>query len=194
MFCFSEEQESFRESVRRFGREKLRDGYLTRAKSEAFPLDAYRALAEAGLLGLGLPAELGGAGADHVTMGIAVEEVARADFNLGMYEFYGVTMPETLRSLADPAERQDWCRAFVRGERLACGAFTEPAGGSDLKALKVRAVRDGDGWRLSGEKTSVTIGPHAHAASVLATTDPTLGTRFSTDTWGTRTKCRSHRC
>src|SRR5439155_11320436 len=141
------------------------------------PRDAYRALDDGGHLGLGLPPDLGGAGADHVTMGIAVEEVARADFNLGMYEFYGVTMPETLRTLSDPVERREWCDAFVRGERLACGAFTEPSGGSDLKALRLRAVRDGDGWRLSGEKTSVTIGPHAHGASVLATTDPSLGTR-----------------
>src|SRR6266436_4064899 len=106
MISFTEEQEAFRESVRRLGREKLRDGYLERAKSEAFPRDAYRVLAEGGLLGLGLPPELGGAGADHVTMGIAAEEVARADFNLGMYEFYGVTMPETLRALSDPVERR----------------------------------------------------------------------------------------
>jgi len=177
MISFTEEQEAFRESVCRLGREKLRDGYFERAKSEAFPRDAYRAMAGAGLLSLSIPVELGGAGADHVTMGIAVEEVARADFNLGMYEFYGVLMPETLRSLSDPAERRAWCDAFARGERLACGAFTEPGGGSDLKALRLRAVRDGDGWRLSGEKTSVTIGPHADAAIVLATTDPNLGTR-----------------
>lgn len=177
MVGFSEEQEAFRESVRRLARERLRDGYFERAKSEAFPREAYRALAGAGLLELGFPADLGGAAADHVTRGIAVEEVSRADFNLGMYEFYGVTMPETLSRLPDPAERREWSGAFMRGERLACGAFTEPESGSDLKALRLRAVPDGDGWRLTGEKTSITIGPHADAAIVLATTDPRLGTR-----------------
>ncbi len=65
----------------------------------------------------------------------------------------------------------------ARAERLLCAGFTEPRGGSDLQGLRLRAERDGDGWRLTGEKTSVTTSPHADAAIILATTDPSQRSR-----------------
>ena len=60
---------------------------------------------------------------------------------------------------------------------MLCAGFTEPRGGSDLQGLRLRAERDGDGWRLSGEKTSVTTSPHSDAAIILATVDPSRGAR-----------------
>ena len=176
-FLFSEEQEIFRESVRRLATRAFRDSYLERAVSERFPRETYAELAANGLLGMGLPPELGGQGADPITVGIAVEEIAHADFNMGMLAFYGVGGAEFAAALEDDEERVRWTRDVVRGERIVCGAFTESGGGSDLRNLRLRAVADGDGWRLHGEKTSVTLGSHADAALVLATTDPALGTR-----------------
>jgi cyclohexanecarboxyl-CoA dehydrogenase len=176
-FLFTEEQEMFRETVRRLATRAFRDSYLERARSERFPSEAYAELAANGLLGLGLPTDLGGSGADAVTMGLAVEEIARADFNMGMLIFYGIVGAGLAAALADEGERRDWTRGVASGEKIVCGAFTEPGGGSDLAALRLRAMADGDGWRLTGEKTSVTLGPHADAAVVLATTDPTLGTK-----------------
>src|SRR5205823_3343647 len=109
------------------------------------------------------------------TMGIAIEEVAHADFNMAMSLFYGFVNSAMVAALPDENERRHWTRAVASGEKLVCGAFTEPGGASDLGAIRLRATADGDGWRLSGEKTSVTVGPHADAAIVLATTDPSLG-------------------
>src|SRR5437764_11505346 len=167
-FLFSDEQGMFRDSVRRLAERAFRDSYLERAKCEEFPRQAYGELAANGLLGLGLPEALGGSGANQVTMGIAAEEIARADFNMGMLVFYGIVTSGLVRLLADESERAVWTGAVARGERVVCAGFTEPGGGSDLAAIKLRATPDGDGWRLHGEKTSVTVGPHADAAVVLA--------------------------
>src|SRR5262249_40400672 len=105
------------------------------------------------------------------------EEIARADFNMAMLLFYGVVTSRMLEFLADQGERVSWTRAVARGDRMVCAGFTEPSGGSDLAALKLRATPDADGWRLHGEKTSVTIGPHADAVVVLANVEPAKGVR-----------------
>ena len=176
-FLFTEEQEMFRDSVRRLATRAFRDSYLERARCEDFPRAAHRELATNGLLALGLPESLGGSAASQVTMGIATEEIARADFNMAMLVFYGVVSSRLAERLADERERDVWVRAIASGERVVCAGFTEPGGGSDLAALKLRAVPDGDGWRLHGEKTSVTVGPHSDAIVVLANVDPSAGPR-----------------
>src|SRR6266542_1497535 len=78
-FMFTDEQEMFRDTVRRLAQAEFRDGYLERATSSEYPRAALAVLAKNGLLGLAVPEELGGQAAEFVTMGIAIEELARAD-------------------------------------------------------------------------------------------------------------------
>ena len=176
-FLFSEEQDMFRETVGRLAQTEFRDGYLARASSSEYPRDAMTTLAKNGLLSLAIPEELGGQAADAVTMGIAIEELARADFNVSYVAFNSILTGGLVSRLLAADEREEWARAVAHGERVLCAGFTEPRGGSDLQGLRLRAERDGDGWRLTGEKTSVTTSPHSDAAIILATTDPSRGSR-----------------
>jgi len=176
-FSFSEEQEMFRETVERLAQAEFREGYLARATSSEYPRDALKVLAANGLLSLAIPEALGGQGASAVTMGIAIEALAHADFNVSYVAFNSILTGGLVSRLLPPDERAAWAGGIARGERVLCAGFTEPRGGSDLPGLRLRAERDGDGWRLTGEKTSVTTGPHADAAIVLATTDPSRGSR-----------------
>ena len=174
---FSDEQEMFRETVGRLAQAEFREGYLQRATSSEYPRGALEVLAKNGLLSLAMPEDVGGQDASAVTMGIAIEELARADFNVSYVAFNSILTGGLVSRLLPPEERDPWARGIARAERLLCAGFTEPRGGSDLQGLRLRAERDGDGWRLSGEKTSVTTSPHADAAIVLATTDPSKRSR-----------------
>ena len=176
-FLFSEEQDMFRETVGRLAQTEFREGYLARATSSEYPRDALAILAKNGLLSLAIPEALGGQAADAVTMGIAIEELARADFNVSYVAFNSILTGGLVSRLLAPDERERWARRVARGESVLCAGFTEPRGGSDLQGLRLRAERDGDGWRLSGEKTSVTTSPHSDAAIILATVDPSRGSR-----------------
>jgi cyclohexanecarboxyl-CoA dehydrogenase len=174
---FSEEQDMFRDTVARLAQAEFREGYLERATSTEYPRDALKVLANNGLLSMAISEELGGQSASAITMGIAIEELARADFNVSYVAFNAILTGGLASRLLPRGEREPWARAISRAERLLCAGFTEPRGGSDLQGLRLRAERDGDGWRLTGEKTSVTTSPHADAAIILATTDPSQRSR-----------------
>jgi cyclohexanecarboxyl-CoA dehydrogenase len=174
---FSEEQEMFRETIARLAQAEFRERYLERATSSEYPRDALEVLAKNDLLSLAIPEELGGQAASAITMGIAIEELAHADFNVSYVAFNAILTAGLASRLLPREERERWARGVARAERLLCAGFTEPRGGSDLQGLRLRAERDGDGWRLTGEKTSVTTSPHADAAIILATTDPSQRSR-----------------
>jgi cyclohexanecarboxyl-CoA dehydrogenase len=176
-FMFTEEQDAFRETVRRLSAREFAESYLKRAASPEFPKAALQTLARHGLLGLGIPAELGGQEADPISIGIAIEEVARADFNVCYMVFNATLLGGLIARYLDPRERDEWARAIIAGKRWPAFALTEPGSGSDSAALRLRATRVENGWTLSGEKTSVTCGPHADAVAAFATVDPGLGAR-----------------
>lgn len=168
---FTLEQTAFREEVRRFARRELAEGYRERAASETFPWDAHRKLGALGVLGLGISEKYGGQGdVDHVTYGIAAEEISYADFNLGFMPFSSGLMGRMIANHASEPVRSRWLPPLTRGEELVCFALTEPHAGSDATQLRVRATPVDGGYVLSGEKTSVTMVPHASAGIVFART------------------------
>ena len=162
----SDDLELFRETVRSFATARLADGYLDRALSDAFPWDVYRLLASQGLIGLEVGAEHGGQAADHLAAGIAAEEVARADFNAA-YMVFSSTILGSLIERCSPLAPELLPR-LVRGELKLCLGLTEPGSGSDAAAMTAVAEPVPGGWRLRGEKTSVTGLPSAHMAVVFA--------------------------
>ncbi len=165
----SDELELFRESVRAFAQSKLAPGYLDRALSDDFPADVHRLLAGQGLIGLEVAAENGGQGADHLAAGIACEEVARADFNAA-YVVFSSTVEATLIERHSPLAAE-LVPAILSGDLHLCLGLTEPGSGSDAAAMSTVAQRVPGGWRLRGEKTSVTGLPAAHMAIVFARAD-----------------------
>jgi len=131
-----------------------------------------------GLIGPDLPAEFGGMGESSVTAGLVIEEIARADFNVSYVQLLGSLMGGMVAKHAAPAIAREWVPRVVAGEAVIGLGLTEPRGGSDAANLQVRAVKSGNGWRLTGEKTSMSFAAQADAAVVFARTgDPAGGSR-----------------
>jgi cyclohexanecarboxyl-CoA dehydrogenase len=162
----SDELEMFRDSVRSFAQAKLADGYLERALRDEFPPDFVRQLAARGLIGLEVGAQYGGQAADYLAAGIAVEEIARADFNAA-YLIFSSTVTGSLVERVSPLAAEVLPR-LVSGDLKLCLALTEPGSGSDAAAMSTVAKAVPGGWRLRGEKTSVTGLPSADMAIVFA--------------------------
>jgi cyclohexanecarboxyl-CoA dehydrogenase len=170
-FVLGEDHLAFQRSVRDLARTEFLPGYRERAAREQFPHQEVKRLAAAGLLALTLDEDRGGQGADLLALGLASEEVGYADPNLG-YVLFATNLLVTLLAGHPQPAVHEWAARIAAGDALGCFAVTEPDGGSDAAALRTRAERVAGGWRLTGEKTSVTQAPHADVAIVLAQTAP----------------------
>jgi cyclohexanecarboxyl-CoA dehydrogenase len=175
-FVFTHEQQDFEQVVSRLGLKQFRHGYLRRATSDEMCWDELRELGERGLLGMGLPPDLGGQGADPISRGIACEQIARADFNLA-YLVFGSELAEIVLDGLEADIAHPLARDVAEGKRLIALAVTEPRGGSDASGTAVRAHPVDGGFVLLGEKTSVTLGMHASHAITLASVDASAGSR-----------------
>jgi cyclohexanecarboxyl-CoA dehydrogenase len=170
-FDADEEQEQLRASVRSFARREFASTYLSRAQSTEFPWKALRSLSEMGLLHLLCPPERGGPEQPaYIAAGIAVEELAYADFNIANLLIPPMIITYILGEFASPQLQDEWLPALTAGETFVALGLTEPEVGSDAASLRTRATRDADGWVISGEKTSITAVPHAKACVVFART------------------------
>jgi cyclohexanecarboxyl-CoA dehydrogenase len=167
---FNEDQIAIRDQASRFARERLLPHYQAREKNGAMDRALIREMGELGLMGVDLPEAYGGLGAPGVTAGIIAEELAYGDFNVsavpvGVSLLGAIIMSSGARALADY-----WVPRMIRGETLMGVCVTEPSGGSDAGALKLRCRRDGDSYVLDGEKTSITFADCADAFIVFART------------------------
>jgi cyclohexanecarboxyl-CoA dehydrogenase len=164
------EQEELVRTFRAFARKELQPRSSRWDKTGEFPWDAYRQMAELGLLGLRTPAAYGGQEADLLTFGIAMEEIARGDFGCT----YGMQLAglagEILGRNASEEIKARWLPATARGETVVALALTEPGVGSDAANLACRAEREGDAYVITGEKSGISLGMVAHAAVVFART------------------------
>lgn len=169
--------EALRDTARRFAERKVAPRAAELDAAEAFPLDIYRALARLGLFGITVPEAMGGAGAGVLAYALVMEELSRgyasvAD-QLGLVELLATLLAEH----GTPAQRAEFLAPLLRYDRCGAYALTEAEAGSDLAALKATAIRDGGGWRLTGEKMWIHMAPRADFAAVLARTDPAAGHR-----------------
>jgi cyclohexanecarboxyl-CoA dehydrogenase len=169
-FSFSDEQDEFREQLRRFARARLAPHYQSDDRSASFRPEVHEELASIGLVALRVPDEYGGQGADCVTTGIACEEVGAADFNTGYVLINTALVSDILTRSCSDRQREEFLPPIAAGEALPALCLTEPGHGSDAASLAMRAERDGSGWRLTGEKTSITLGMQADTALVFART------------------------
>jgi alkylation response protein AidB-like acyl-CoA dehydrogenase len=172
----SETQSLIRDSARVFAREKLAPNAAAWDRESRFPAEAIAEMGELGFMGMLVPEEWGGAGADHVAYALALEEVAAGDGScstvMGVHNSV-VCMP-ILRFGSD-AQKERFLRPAARGETLGCFCLTEPGAGSDASAIATRARRDGNHWVLEGTKQFITSGANADLAIVFAVTDPAAG-------------------
>ena len=141
-------------------------------RDHTFPLPLFSKLGELGLMGICVPEELGGAGADFLAYVLVLEELSRADAGVGVtvaVHTSAVTLP--IIAFGTDEQRERFVPGLASGSVLGAFALTEPDSGSDAGALRTSAVADGDGWVLNGSKQWITNGSHASTFLVFARTD-----------------------
>lgn len=175
---FSEEQRAMQETARRFAREKLQPHYLESDRAGGLNRDLVREMGALGLIGVELPEEHGGLGADGFTAGMIIDEIAYGDMPMSYVQLLSSLLGNILVRFANPDLTQEWLPRIVDGSAIIGLGLTEPRGGSDAANLVVSAKRSGNGYVLRGEKTSMSFAGEADVALIFARTgEPGSGAR-----------------
>ncbi len=171
--ALTDEQRGIQALAREFADGEIAPNAAAWDREHRFPADVIARLGELGLMGVCVPEELGGAGADFVSYVLVLEELSRADAGVGVtvaVHTSAATLP--IVAFGTDEQRARFVPPLARGEALGAFALTEPGSGSDAGSLRTTAVREGDGWRIAGSKQWCTNGSHASTFLVFARTDP----------------------
>ncbi len=172
-FELTPEQREIQSLARDFAQAEIEPHAGDWDREHRFPEELYPKLAELGLMGVCVPEEYGGAGADFVSYILVLEELSRADAGVGVtvaVHTSAVALP-ILRFGSDE-QRARFVPPLARGEVLGAFALTEPEAGSDAGSLRASAVPDDGGWRISGTKRFISTARHAGTFVFFARTDP----------------------
>ncbi|QPC44263.1 acyl-CoA dehydrogenase family protein [Kaustia mangrovi] len=165
--------EQMREEMRRFVGEKVAPhAHQWHLDNAYIPMDLVSELAGLGVFALTLPEEYGGLGLGKESMCVVSEELSRGWIAVGSLGTRSEIAAELILGAGTEAQKQKYLPAIASGEILPTAVFTEPNTGSDLASLRTRAVRDGDVYRVSGNKTWITHPVRADLMTLLARTDP----------------------
>ena len=168
-----EELEMIRNTFRRYAQEKIEPyAHEWHLKDELIPLKVIDELAEMGVFGLTIPEEYGGLGLSKATMCVVSEELSRGYIGVGSLATRTEIAAELILSGGTEEQKQKWLPALASAEKLPTAVFTEPNTGSDLGALRTRAVPDGTDWTVTGNKTWITHAARTHVMTLLARTEP----------------------
>jgi alkylation response protein AidB-like acyl-CoA dehydrogenase len=174
----TEEQLLIQESARKFAAERLAPNSAQWERQAAFPREIVAELGALGFMGMTVPLEWGGAGADYVSYALALQEIAAGDGAIATvvsgHNSVGV-MP--VLSFGTEQQKQRYVRDLASGRKLSAFCLTEPHGGSDAAAIRTRAVRSGNSYVLQGSKQFITSGATADIALVFAVSDAAAGKR-----------------
>ncbi len=168
-----DELEMIRDQFRRFADEKVtphaHDWHL---KDALIPMEIITELAEMGVFGLTIPENLGGFGLSKASMVVVSEELSRGYIGVGSLGTRSEIAAELILCGGTDEQKSQWLPRIASGEILPTAVFTEPNTGSDLGALRTRAVKDGESYRVTGNKTWITHAARTHLMTLLARTDP----------------------
>jgi butyryl-CoA dehydrogenase len=178
-FQLTEEQKLIRDTVQDFAQNEIAPRAREMDERGEFPWEIIHKMAELGFLGLPIPEEYGGAGADTVSFALLMEEIARASGSIALtMDAHTGLGCEPLLLFGTEEQKQKYLVPLARGEKIGALALTEPGAGSDLTGgVKTTAIRNGEEWVISGSKTFITNGSVADVVIVLVVTDPAKGKR-----------------
>jgi alkylation response protein AidB-like acyl-CoA dehydrogenase len=171
-FSLSADQKEIQALAREFAQAEIEPNAAAWDREHHFPRELFTKLAELGLMGVCVPEEYGGAGADFLSYILVLEELSRADAGVGVtvaVHTSAVTLP--LLMFGTDEQKSRFVPPLARGEHLGAFALTEPEAGSDAGSLRTAAVPEGDGWRISGAKQWITNGSHSGTFLLFARTD-----------------------
>jgi glutaryl-CoA dehydrogenase (non-decarboxylating) len=175
-FTLSEEQRAVRDMAARFAEREIAPFVRDYDREERFPTEIYEKMGPLGLTGGVIPEEYGGAGLDHVTYSLLVMELARHCQALGGAASWASGVAGvSLLTYGTEELKQKYLVPLAQGQGPAAIALTEPHTGSDVAAMRMRAVRDGDSYVLNGTKTWISMIKSCSWILVFATLDPDLG-------------------
>jgi acyl-CoA dehydrogenase len=174
---FAPEHEQFRDSVRRFIAAEMLPHYAKWEEAGIAPREIWLKAGAAGILGTSIPEEYGGSGGDFYFDAVVVEELSRHFLAGPAWELHSYIVAPYLLRHGTEAQKQRWLPKMASGEVIASIAMTEPDGGSDLKAVRTTAVRDGDDYVINGSKTFITNGIAGDMVLLVAKTAPALGAK-----------------
>ena len=168
-----EMMEQIRNEMRRFAEDTVvPNAHEWHLKNEYIPLDVINQMSELGVFGLTIPEEYGGLGLGKEAMCVVSEELSRAYIGVGSLGTRSEIAAELILCGGTDEQKQHWLPKIASGEILPTAVFTEPNTGSDLASLRTRAVKDGDIWKISGNKTWITHPVRADIMTLLARTNP----------------------
>ena len=165
--------EAIREEIRKFAEaEVLPNAHQWHLKNNYIPLEIIKGLADLGVFGLTIPEEFGGMGLGKVAMCVVTEELSRAYIGVGSLGTRSEIAGELILCGGTQEQKEKYLPRIASGEILPTAVFTEPNTGSDLASLRTRAVREGDKYIVSGNKTWITHPVRADLMTLLTRTNP----------------------
>ncbi len=176
-YALTDTHKAFRGAVHQMAQERIAPHAAAVDRDAAFPWDGFKASVEMELPALGIPVAYGGAGADNVTQAIMVEELARACASTSVTMLISKLGMMPIFNWASEALRQKYVPQVASGAAQASYCLSEADAGSDVAAMRCRAVRDGDHYVLSGTKYWITNAGASSIYTVFAKTDPDAGHR-----------------
>src|SRR5512136_1893851 len=146
-FRLTEEQELIRKNVREFAEKNIDPIAAEIDENSRHPVELFRKLGDGGWMGIPLPAEYGGSGADLMTHALVVEEVSRSCSSTGFtVSFHAGIIGTTLALFASDEQKKKYLVPLAKGDHMGAFSLTEPQAGTDVMAISTAAVRDGDGY------------------------------------------------
>jgi len=165
--------EMVREQFRRFVQDQVEPHcHEWHLQDELIPMEVVQQMAEMGVFGLTIPEEYGGLDMGKTAMCVVTEELSRGYIGVGSLGTRSEIAGELIRLAGTQAQKDKWLAPIASGEILPTAVFTEPNTGSDLASLRTRAVKDGDTYKVTGNKTWITHAARTDVMTLLARTDP----------------------
>lgn len=175
-FALSGEQRLFRDVVRQYCERNVQPLVREAEHRQEFPRELFRAMADLGFLGISGPVEYGGAGQGKLEECLFIEELARVSGGIASaWMVQGCVVPAVLWGFGTEYQKSTYLVPAMRGEKIGALGVTEPDAGNDVKGIQTVAIPDGDGFRLNGTKTFITLGTISDFVLVLAYTDRARG-------------------
>lgn len=176
---FTPEHEMFRDAVRRFVETELVPHHEQWEEDGMISREAWLKAGAAGMLCCDVPEEYGAPGADFLYNTVVIEELARLGMSgpLSSFMVHSDMMATYITSFGTEEQKLQWLPKMASGEVIGALALTEPSAGSDLKAIRTRAVRDGDEYVITGQKVYISNGQSCDLMVVACKTDPDAGAK-----------------
>ncbi len=175
---WTEEQQMMIKMVRDFAQKEIAPFVPVMEETEQFPRHIVKKMGEMGLMGIPIPEEWGGAGADFMSYILAIHEISKVSATVGVILSVHTSVgTNPILYFGSHEQKNKYVRKLAAGEYLGAFALTEPSAGSDAGSIRTTAVRQGDEYILNGSKIFITNGGEADVYITFAVTDPSKGTR-----------------